>query len=173
MIRLCFIHTPRQEIARKLPTQYSIIHCSCGNYLKSWQYFYVVIGHFFSYTYGKSSRHRLISQVQLQTEVWSGITSVGHVFEFCKLNVKLSSFRCFVCDFYVQHFRALDDSFSSFRWFQVRHFRVLGAIFRVLGASFSSFSCFNFEVSLLRFRALCSSCVVLRFRVPCSVDTFC
>ena len=37
--------------------------------------------------------------------------------------------------------------------------------FRDLGASFSSFGCFVFEIWVLRFRDLVASCFGLRFRV--------
>ena len=49
--------------------------------------------------------------------------------------------------------------------FNLQWFLVLGACFRVLGASFSSFGCFVFEIWVLRFRDLGASCFGLRFRV--------
>ena len=52
---------------------------------------------------------------------------------------QVSSFGCFVFDFWVLRFRDLGASFSRFGCF-VFEFWVLR--FRVLGASFSSFGCF-------------------------------
>ena len=66
----------------------------------------------------------------------------------------VSSFGCFVFEFWVLRFRT---------W--VLRFRVLGASFSNLGASFSSFGCFVFELWVLRFRTLGASCFGLRFRV--------
>ena len=59
-------------------------------------------------------------------------------------------------------FRVWGASFSSFVCF-VFDFWVLR--FRDLGASFSSLGCFIFEIWVLPFRELGSSCFGLRFRV--------
>ena len=76
----------------------------------------------------------------------------------------VSSFGCFVFEFWVLRFRVLGASFSSFGCF-VFEFWVLR--FRTLGASFSNFGCFVFELWVLRFRVLGASfssfgCFVLR-----------
>ena len=96
----------------------------------------------------------------------------------------VSSFGCFVFEFWVLRFRVLGASFSNFGCFVfelwVLRFRTLGASFsnfgcfvfelwvlrfRTLGASFSNFGCFVFELWVLRFRTLGASCFGLRFRV--------
>ena len=66
-------------------------------------------------------------------------------------------------------FRVLGASFSRFWGLRFRDrvllFRDRVLRFRDLGASFSSFGCFVFEIWVLRFRVLGASCFGLRFRV--------
>ena len=67
----------------------------------------------------------------------------------------VSSFGCFVFEFWVLRFR--DLGVFVFEFWVLR--------FRDLGASFSSFGCFVFEFWVLRFRDLGASCFGHRFRV--------
>ena len=60
------------------------------------------------------------------------------------------------------HFRVLGAPFSSFACFI---FEIWVLCFRGLGASFSSLGCSVFEIWVLRFRDLGASCFGLRFRV--------
>ena len=81
----------------------------------------------------------------------------------------VSSFGCFVFEFWVLRFRdfgvfVFDLGCFVFEFWVLR-FRDLGASFSILGASFSSFGCFVFEIWVLRFRDLGASCFGLRFRV--------
>ena len=75
---------------------------------------------------------------------------------------EVSSFGCFVFEFWVLRFRVLGASFSNFGCFV---FELWVLRFRTLGASFSNFGCFVFELWVLRFRTLGASCFGLRFRV--------
>ena len=108
--------------------------------------------------------------------------SIGDLTRDCLVFLKdrqVSSFGCFVFEFWVLRFRFLRASFSIFACFVFEfwmlRFRVLGASFsrfgcfvfeswvlrfRVLGASFSSFGCFVFQLWVLRFRDLGASCFV-------------
>ena len=75
---------------------------------------------------------------------------------------QVSSFECFVFDFWVLRLRDLGAPFSSFGC-SVFEIWVLRS--RDLGAPFSRFGCFVFEIWVLRFRDLGASCFGLRFRV--------
>ena len=75
---------------------------------------------------------------------------------------QVSSFGCFVFDFWVLRFRDLGAPFSSFG---CSVFEIWVLRFRVLGAPFSRFGCSVFEFWVLRFRVLGVSCFGLRFRV--------
>ena len=76
----------------------------------------------------------------------------------------VSSFGCFVFEFWVLRFRVLGASFSnlgaSFSSFGCFVFELWVLRFRVLGASFSSFGCFVFEFWVLRASVFVFECFV-------------
>ena len=70
---------------------------------------------------------------------------------------QVSSFGCFVFDFWMLRVRDLGAPLSSFECFVFESWVVR---FRVLGASFSSFGCFVFEIWVLRASVFIFECFV-------------